>query len=187
MEETKVKSSSKTRKEKSGKKAKKSATREKSKKRSQRKEKNREENKEPSPHRDVKKKLQFKQEMPREDEMQTLGSTQEESDYALFDVDLKQVPVTIFDEIKMQSKEIKMLSLNYMNDSNERRVFEVLSSIPNICEVRNYKLSIPSGGTDHIKLCLRAPKSEIIAEVKLLIRDFETKEVEEMLQFDINV
>ena len=87
----------------------------------------------------------------------------------------------------MQGKEIKMLSLQYINDSKEKRIFEVISSIPNIWKVRNYRMVIPAGGTDHIKLCLKAPESEIIAEIRLLIRDFQTKEVEEMLQFDINI
>jgi hypothetical protein len=48
-------------------------------------------------------------------------------------------------------------------------------------------MAIPEGGTDTIRICMRAAQSELIAEVKILIRDYYSKEVEELLQFDINV
>ena len=80
-----------------------------------------------------------------------------------------------------------MVSLKYQNSNGDKHAYEVLSSIPHICEVRNRKMIIPVGGTDHIKLCLKGPSSELIAEVKLLIRGFNTKEVEEILQFDVEV
>lgn len=87
----------------------------------------------------------------------------------------------------VQSKEIKMLTLKYANDTDDQVAYEIISSIPHICEVRSKTLIIEPNSQGDIKLCIKAPQSELIAEVKLLIRNYVTKEHEEVLQFDINV
>ena len=72
-------------------------------------------------------------------------------------------------------------------NSKHEETYEVFSSIPHMCEVKSKKITVSPGGSEFIKLCLKAPASEIIAEIKLLIRNSKTKEPEEVIQFDLNI
>ena len=74
-----------------------------------------------------------------------------------------------------------------MKTQNSDETYEIFSSIPNICEVKTKKITVSPGESELIKLCLKAPASEIIAEIKVLIRNSKTKEPEEILQFDLNI